>query len=173
MNIGEQIRKLRKDKNLTMKELGSLVGVSEQAIGNYERGDREPNMATLQKITDSLDISIDEFFKYRISYGNGTDITKEEAEILNKEFQKQSMAISSDISKIGKNELAYFNNKINLTPIDSDFTIYPDTKFLLSNTFNVDLGSLTEHEVLELMTALRFTIKLKMQEFKKNTNKDY
>lgn len=41
-----------------MKELGNLIGISEQAIGNYERGDREPNIETLTKIANALSTDI-------------------------------------------------------------------------------------------------------------------
>lgn len=56
--IGENIRKIRKAKKMTMKELGEKIGVSEQAIGNYERGDREPTIDVLIKISDALEVSL-------------------------------------------------------------------------------------------------------------------
>lgn len=56
--IGENIRKIRKSKKMTMKELGEKIGVSEQAIGNYERGDREPTIDVLIKISDALEVSL-------------------------------------------------------------------------------------------------------------------
>lgn len=62
MNVGENIRRIRKSKNMTMKELGAKIGITEQGIGNYERGDRNPNLDILNKISDALCISFDELF---------------------------------------------------------------------------------------------------------------
>lgn len=62
MNVGENIRRIRKSKSMTMKELGAKIGITEQGIGNYERGDRNPNLDILSKIADALCISLDELF---------------------------------------------------------------------------------------------------------------
>lgn len=37
--IGQKIRKLRKDKNLTQKDLSKLTGISRVTLGKCERGD--------------------------------------------------------------------------------------------------------------------------------------
>ena len=57
MAIGENIRKIRKEKKLTQKELGKLCGMSEAQIGQYENGLRNPKMETLKKIANALDIN--------------------------------------------------------------------------------------------------------------------
>ena len=58
MNICENIRKIRKQKGLTLKQLGSKIGVSEQAVGQYERGDRKLKAEMLPKIAAALDVDI-------------------------------------------------------------------------------------------------------------------
>ena len=60
MVIGENIRRTRKYKGLTMKELGKAIGISEQGVGNYERGDREPSIDIINKIAAALDVSVTE-----------------------------------------------------------------------------------------------------------------
>jgi transcriptional regulator with XRE-family HTH domain len=60
LSIGENIRRIRRIKDLTMKELATMVGVSEQGMGNYERGDREPNINMINKIAAALDVSVSE-----------------------------------------------------------------------------------------------------------------
>jgi Predicted transcriptional regulator with C-terminal CBS domains len=54
--IGKNIRKLRKAKNITQKELGRLIGVSESQIGQYEKGYRNPKLETLKKIARALEV---------------------------------------------------------------------------------------------------------------------
>ncbi|UZP03353.1 helix-turn-helix transcriptional regulator [Clostridium botulinum] len=60
MNIGENIRIIRKERKLTLKDLGSKVGLSEQAIGQYERGDRSPNIEVINKIAIVLGVNTNE-----------------------------------------------------------------------------------------------------------------
>lgn len=57
MTIGEKIRKARKSKGLTQKELAEISGLSEISIRKYENGDRHPKSDQLKKISSALDIS--------------------------------------------------------------------------------------------------------------------
>ncbi|WP_349674364.1 helix-turn-helix transcriptional regulator [Lacrimispora sp.] len=56
--IGDNIRKFRKEKNLTQKELGDLLDMSEVMIGQYERGDRNPKIDTLRRIAKALSVEL-------------------------------------------------------------------------------------------------------------------
>ena len=60
MNIGEKIRKARKEKKLTQEKLGEKLGVSGAMIAQYETGKRNPKMETLNKIAKALDVPITE-----------------------------------------------------------------------------------------------------------------
>lgn len=53
------LRKLRKQKNLTMKELGDILHLSESTISLYENGKREPDHSTIKQITDYFSVSAD------------------------------------------------------------------------------------------------------------------
>ncbi len=55
----KMLRTARKQRGMTMKELGEMVGVSESAISQYETGKREADFETLLKIGEVLDCSID------------------------------------------------------------------------------------------------------------------
>lgn len=58
MSIGNNIKKIRNLKGLKQSELAELSDVSRVAIGNYERGERTPNIDILNKIANALDVSI-------------------------------------------------------------------------------------------------------------------
>lgn len=58
MDIGNKIRYFRKFRNLTLKDLAKMVDLSEQAIGQYERNQRKPNIDRINKIAESLDIPV-------------------------------------------------------------------------------------------------------------------
>ena len=53
---GNNIKEARKLKGLTQEELGKLIGLSGVAIMRYEKGQREPNMETIEKIANVLNI---------------------------------------------------------------------------------------------------------------------
>jgi repressor LexA len=54
-----QLRKLRKDKGLSMKELGIIVGVAESTISLYENNKRQPDNVTLGHLADFFGVSVD------------------------------------------------------------------------------------------------------------------
>lgn len=54
-----RLREARKRKHLTMKELGSMVGVTEAAISHYELGKRQPDNEIIVKLSNSLGVTVD------------------------------------------------------------------------------------------------------------------
>lgn len=59
---GNVIKKYRKERGLTQKDLGELIGVSNTAVANYENGYRAPLQDTLFKIAEVFEISVNELF---------------------------------------------------------------------------------------------------------------
>lgn len=53
------IRAERKARGISLDEFSKYTGYSIQAIGTWETGTREPNIATITKIADLFDVSID------------------------------------------------------------------------------------------------------------------
>ena len=60
MTIGDCIRKYRKQKGLTQKELGELSSTSESTIKQYETGKRSPRIEHLMRISIALGVSLDD-----------------------------------------------------------------------------------------------------------------
>lgn len=56
--FADNLRLLREGKGLTQAELGSLCGISENAIRNYELGRCFPKITTLNALADALDVSV-------------------------------------------------------------------------------------------------------------------
>ena len=55
----DRIRELRKARNLTLKKLGNMIGVSESAMSLYETGKRSPDYATVVKLAELFDVTAD------------------------------------------------------------------------------------------------------------------
>ncbi len=70
MEISERLYYWRNYKRISVYKLSKLSGVSENHIRSLESGKKQPTFKTLQALTDSLNISLSEFFNT-----NNRDIT--------------------------------------------------------------------------------------------------
>ena len=62
MNIGEKIKELRLEKNLSQMQLSKLIGVSQKAVDYWERNVNEPKASYIISLVQVFDITFDEFF---------------------------------------------------------------------------------------------------------------
>lgn len=56
----DNLRQMRIDKGLTMKQLGEMTDVTESTIGMIETGKRKPGFELLLKLSEVFDCSIDD-----------------------------------------------------------------------------------------------------------------
>jgi len=63
VNIGNEILKIRKDKNLTQEEFGSIFHVTRQAVSNWENEKTYPDLQILVEISSRFGISLDALLK--------------------------------------------------------------------------------------------------------------
>lgn len=63
MYLGQKLRKLRKEQNLTQLELAQQVGITNGQISTIERGVSSPSLATLHRIAQALNVPMTEFFE--------------------------------------------------------------------------------------------------------------
>lgn len=54
-----RIRDLREDRDLTQSKMGEILSCSQRVYSNYERGDIDIPTATLIKIADYYNVSVD------------------------------------------------------------------------------------------------------------------
>lgn len=59
MTIGKRLKELRKSKGLTQKEIAQQLDLPYQNLSNYERDFRQPDYATLIKLADFFEKSLD------------------------------------------------------------------------------------------------------------------
>ena len=76
--IGKTIKKLRKQRGSTRKELANELGVSYSTIAMYEYGEREPNIALIVKLCKFFHCSAD----YLIGLTSNKEIIKEYKNVL-------------------------------------------------------------------------------------------
>ena len=75
--VGNIIKKIRKDNNLTQEEFANLFGVTFQAVSKWENGKNVPDVAIMTEISKKFNISLDELL---------TGEKNDEAKVLNKKW---------------------------------------------------------------------------------------
>ena len=66
--MGTLIKEYRKKNSLTQFEFAYRIGVSEFYIGAIERGEKTPGRKTLVKLSNELDVPIEELLDYNSKY---------------------------------------------------------------------------------------------------------
>lgn len=61
--LGQRIKDLRTENNLSQMQLAKLIGVSQKAIDYWERSVNEPKASYIVKLVKLFHISFDEFFE--------------------------------------------------------------------------------------------------------------
>ena len=56
--MNNKIRELRKNRGLTMKQLGDILGLAESTISQYENGKRQPDYETLLRLSEHFGVSV-------------------------------------------------------------------------------------------------------------------
>ena len=62
-NIGETIASLRKNKGMTQNELAEKMNVTDKAVSKWERDLSCPDVNTISKLANILDVSVEELLK--------------------------------------------------------------------------------------------------------------
>lgn len=128
MSIGENIRKARKKRNMTMKQLGEELGITEQAISQYERNIRTPNTKLVIKIAEIL----------------CTDPTKLDEELILNFFTGTGKVTGEDLKKLDED----------LTPeLKHDYEITKAIGLLLKEK-SYEVDDFTEDEFEKIKNAM-------------------
>jgi transcriptional regulator with XRE-family HTH domain len=59
--LGKNIQRLRKAYNLSLSELSEQSGVAKSIISQIERNETNPTLATIWRLSQALDVSVDRF----------------------------------------------------------------------------------------------------------------
>lgn len=60
--VGSKIKEFRNKKKMNQTELGKVIGVNQNTVAGYEKGDWEVSYDNLFKLAELFDVSIDDFF---------------------------------------------------------------------------------------------------------------
>lgn len=74
IDIGENIREIRKLKGMTQKELGNKLGISQSAINQFENNKTAPKLQTIEKLAIALEVSMYDILKRGAEYYQPTGV---------------------------------------------------------------------------------------------------
>lgn len=113
--LGANIMKYRKAAGMTQMELADRMGISFQAVSNWERGISAPDISKLSELSSLFGVSVDEIIGNRrmakivndIEFGDIPDLKTEEiAEIAPILSQEQADAVAEESSDIDMSKIA-------------------------------------------------------------------
>lgn len=108
MTVGENIKRIRKEKGLTQKQLGKLCQMNEVQIRQYELGKANPKIETVDKIASALGVNIVEIME---QFTMEQFKTTSQYSKLEKLVQAQEGIIAILIDIYGKLEEKYLEGK--------------------------------------------------------------
>lgn len=63
INVGQRLRALREERDISMRELARRSGLSANALSMIERGLTSPSVSTLTKLADAMEVPITAMFR--------------------------------------------------------------------------------------------------------------
>lgn len=95
-----RIKQLRKDKNMTLVELGKQVGLPKGTLSRYENGSREPKEPTWQALANFFNVSVD--------YLKGAYSKEEIIKIVHDEYVKQRQSQNNKVYFLEVSTMNYY-----------------------------------------------------------------
>ena len=92
MDIGKVIKSIRKDKGLNQIELATNVEITQAYLSLIEKNKKEPNLSTLKKISNELDVPLPILFFLSL---DEEDIPEKKKEAFNMIFPSVNSFIES------------------------------------------------------------------------------
>lgn len=136
-SIGKNIKEFRKLKKITQAQLGKLINKSESTIRKYELGEVEPNIETIKKIAEVLDVSSSAILGIGLLDDNfAKDFIKVVAKMKNENIFAGTDGIKNGLENFLKTYIPQNSlNKISRdTLLEKEITFISDSK--VEETFN-------------------------------------
>ncbi|NJK98331.1 MAG: helix-turn-helix transcriptional regulator [Bacteroidales bacterium] len=118
MSLGETIKKIREQKGMLQKQVAAELGIGPTNYNKLEKGNREPSIKELQKLSDLFDMGIDQILNFEgevpreVTVEDKTE--KEQVKLINQldEDDKQTVFKIVDTMLTKKKFKDFFNKNI-------------------------------------------------------------
>lgn len=66
-DLGEKLRAIRREKNMTQQQLAKLADLSYKYVGEIERAEKNPSIGVLNRIANAVEIDLLELLEFKSS----------------------------------------------------------------------------------------------------------
>lgn len=107
INLGNKIRELRKQKNISQEILANDLGVTFQAVSKWENGSAMPDVTLIPAIASFFGVSTDELFNFNLYEieKNVTAITEEYSKYYDSDKEKAEKILREGLKKYPGNDI--------------------------------------------------------------------
>lgn len=144
-NFGENLRKIRKDHNLTLKELALKLGTSPQMLSLYENGEKLPSLYSAIKISNFFNCSIDSL----VYTDTDIDITKLKKIDENNDTEEYIFNLAKNLDLIRENSSKLVMNSSKIISINSKL-IEHNNKLILDTSKMIERISKSSPETNDI-----------------------
>lgn len=146
--IGEFLKELRKQNNMTQEQLGERVGVTNKTVSRWETGKYMPPIECLKSLSDLYQISINEILtgekltdkNYKEAAENNISVTLEEIEAKGKKFEHTMLIVMGITSLLAIVSMFLLPDGSGLTAVEKTkeivVVVFIWIMALISNTLN-------------------------------------
>ena len=109
MDIFEiRLKELRKEKNLTQKELAQIFSKTDDSIFSWEKGRSQPSIDTIRKFCEFFEVSADYLLGIEDEYGKTFTVTTEKRAETKSEEESGLLRSYRKLSATGKARVAAY-----------------------------------------------------------------
>ena len=151
--FNENLKNARERKGISQKEMSENIGVAKSTYSLYESGNREPNVQTIKKIADILNVSADELLGINEEYNQQLPIIPKNESLQSKKLSTPEYRIIEKyrgLDRHGQKIVDFILNEehersMTLIPSICDLDDIPDTfeemeKKLVKESIRSDVG---------------------------------
>ena len=108
--IGDNIRRIRKDKGIKQRELAKKLGVAYQNLSGWERGVRQPSTKYLSKIAEALGVNVESLL-YEKKKKQETYFSLKERKELRKQITREEQEHIDSFNRFMEKYIKEVNNR--------------------------------------------------------------
>ena len=102
--VGQNINRLRKEKQLTLDQLAAVCGVSKSMLSQIERNETNPTLAIVWRLAEALGESLDDLIKGSEDQHSLTVISNSSVPVLNDTKEQYSLRVLGPASLVNDME---------------------------------------------------------------------
>ena len=111
-SFSEKMKFYRKSRNITLKELGNIIGKTKATVSKYEKGEIIPDSKTILEICNALNISISQLFVENKSSKSNKNINPFSTDVIYMYYYTGNIFVTSVMELIDNNNeirVKYYN----------------------------------------------------------------